>query len=328
MNTMNWEQIHPQLATLTEHQFPTEAVAACNANPDAVRSPLLAELSRLVANPEQFEPNDDETFWFAGFLLAQWREPQLFPLLLSMARWSEDQLDQIWGDNYLSDFPRWLAACCHGEVAELLRLAHDQTCSYYLRNCGIAALAILVIENELPRETAVRYFRQIAATCVVELDAIMARSLDADDLPFEAATSILGHLADMAGQIGASEMLDEALAWFRMDYLDEEQLTEADIRAMFANRKPAAYMYFLRNAAAQISSYEFFQSVAERQARHDKMMATMKELLKTKAAKPSQHISPEPVSSAISPAIRQKVGRNDPCPCGSGKKYKKCCGNS
>ena len=33
------------------------------------------------------------------------------------------------------------------------------------------------------------------------------------------------------------------------------------------------------------------------------------------------------------PAVRQritgrKVGRNDPCPCGSGKKYKKCCGQS
>jgi uncharacterized protein len=25
-------------------------------------------------------------------------------------------------------------------------------------------------------------------------------------------------------------------------------------------------------------------------------------------------------------ASRKKVGRNDPCPCGSGKKYKKCCG--
>jgi len=23
---------------------------------------------------------------------------------------------------------------------------------------------------------------------------------------------------------------------------------------------------------------------------------------------------------------KDKVGRNDPCPCGSGKKYKKCCG--
>ena len=28
------------------------------------------------------------------------------------------------------------------------------------------------------------------------------------------------------------------------------------------------------------------------------------------------------------PTVREepKVGRNDPCPCGSGKKYKKCCG--
>lgn len=29
-----------------------------------------------------------------------------------------------------------------------------------------------------------------------------------------------------------------------------------------------------------------------------------------------------------SPTVREepKIGRNDPCPCGSGKKYKKCCG--
>ncbi|MCH9620847.1 MAG: hypothetical protein S4CHLAM20_02530 [Chlamydiia bacterium] len=24
--------------------------------------------------------------------------------------------------------------------------------------------------------------------------------------------------------------------------------------------------------------------------------------------------------------MNEKCGRNDPCPCGSGKKYKKCCG--
>ncbi|MBQ1236828.1 MAG: SEC-C domain-containing protein, partial [Oscillospiraceae bacterium] len=26
------------------------------------------------------------------------------------------------------------------------------------------------------------------------------------------------------------------------------------------------------------------------------------------------------------PVRVKKVGRNDPCPCGSGKKYKHCCG--
>ncbi len=33
-------------------------------------------------------------------------------------------------------------------------------------------------------------------------------------------------------------------------------------------------------------------------------------------------------STAVKQAVTTKVGRNDPCPCGSGKKYKKCCGQA
>jgi hypothetical protein len=36
---------------------------------------------------------------------------------------------------------------------------------------------------------------------------------------------------------------------------------------------------------------------------------------------PIQGIDPRAASGST-----KKVGRNDPCPCGSGKKYKKCCG--
>jgi uncharacterized protein YecA (UPF0149 family) len=38
--------------------------------------------------------------------------------------------------------------------------------------------------------------------------------------------------------------------------------------------------------------------------------------------KPAGAAPRAPVSRA---ADGSKVGRNDPCPCGSGKKYKKCC---
>ena len=45
-------------------------------------------------------------------------------------------------------------------------------------------------------------------------------------------------------------------------------------------------------------------------------------------ARESRGESAAPIATAR-PAVRnasgQKVGRNDPCPCGSGKKYKKCC---
>ncbi len=54
----------------------------------------------------------------------------------------------------------------------------------------------------------------------------------------------------------------------------------------------------------------------------------------TATAPPSRHALPEEpeptIAEAIShrtpPADPSKVGRNDPCPCGSGKKYKNCCG--
>lgn len=34
----------------------------------------------------------------------------------------------------------------------------------------------------------------------------------------------------------------------------------------------------------------------------------------------------KPVSDAPVRRVGPKIGRNDPCPCGSGKKHKKCCG--
>jgi hypothetical protein len=43
-------------------------------------------------------------------------------------------------------------------------------------------------------------------------------------------------------------------------------------------------------------------------------------------AKPARERKPpEPIEVAQAVRVRQSVGRNDPCPCGSGKKYKKCC---
>ena len=44
-------------------------------------------------------------------------------------------------------------------------------------------------------------------------------------------------------------------------------------------------------------------------------------------AVPQATEAPE-IPTIATPVVRDapKVGRNDPCPCGSGKKYKKCCG--
>ena len=47
---------------------------------------------------------------------------------------------------------------------------------------------------------------------------------------------------------------------------------------------------------------------------------------RVQVAKPTSEGFASDKSVVRKPAVSKKVGRNDPCPCGSGKKYKKCCG--
>ena len=77
------------------------------------------------------------------------------------------------------------------------------------------------------------------------------------------------------------------------------------------------------------------------QVEDDALRSTWKETAAIHAAAPSATL-PEPPAADASAAepsnpddhvdpirnLAQKVGRNDPCPCGSGKKFKNCCGRS
>lgn len=47
-----------------------------------------------------------------------------------------------------------------------------------------------------------------------------------------------------------------------------------------------------------------------------------------KAGLPGEDDEPLPPPVETIRADGKAVGRNDPCPCGSGKKYKKCCGKN
>ena len=67
-------------------------------------------------------------------------------------------------------------------------------------------------------------------------------------------------------------------------------------------------------------------TVLTRDTRHEEIQE--KEVPKETTPKPS--ISKTNANTSEKPATvkrdKPKIGRNDPCPCGSGKKYKYCCG--
>ena len=74
---------------------------------------------------------------------------------------------------------------------------------------------------------------------------------------------------------------------------------------------------------------QIVQSRAQRALLGFKNFFKKKEQAHVPSAKPAPEKSEEEAEQTT-PAINEyhpgpKVGRNDPCPCGSGKKYKKCC---
>jgi preprotein translocase subunit SecA len=59
------------------------------------------------------------------------------------------------------------------------------------------------------------------------------------------------------------------------------------------------------------------------------MKAQVQANLKREAVAEGQAVDPKPEQKPRQPIRREaKIGRNDPCPCGSGKKYKHCHGAS
>lgn len=92
------------------------------------------------------------------------------------------------------------------------------------------------------------------------------------------------------------------VTWLRLDLGEEKKLTQEDGET-FEQVSFVAY-YEMDGIPRQLSETSFFKRDGERLYYVDGV-----------AHKPVAYRRAEP-----------KCGRNDPCPCGSGKKYKKCCG--
>ena len=114
-----------------------------------------------------------------------------------------------------------------------------------------------------------------------------------------------------------------------MDHLDAmEQLRQGINLRAYAQRDPVVEYKF--------ESFDIFEemvnSIKEETVRaiYSLRLKNRQEIKREQVAKPLNAIHGDigDAQGNQQPVVNKsaKVGRNDPCPCGSGKKYKKCCG--
>ena len=110
-----------------------------------------------------------------------------------------------------------------------------------------------------------------------------------------------------------------------MDHLDNmDELKEYIGLNSYAQRDPVA-MYRIEGANMFDEMIEDIRETTVRQILS--VVPKVQSTERVQVAKPTtEGFADGKAAASNKPAVSKKVGRNDPCPCGSGKKYKKCCG--
>jgi len=126
------------------------------------------------------------------------------------------------------------------------------------------------------------------------------------------------------------DVLKEGIS-FR-SYANKEPLTEYK-RESYVLFEQLIYRVHENTVKKVFNSYivtnENYQNILKSATlRHEDISALTQAVQRTRNPQNNNsNVTPTPDPPKTKPVVAQpKIGRNDPCPCGSGKKYKKCCG--
>ncbi|HEY97122.1 MAG TPA: preprotein translocase subunit SecA [Dehalococcoidia bacterium] len=169
----------------------------------------------------------------------------------------------------------------------------------------------------------------------------LPRSFDPDSLVEMKPGEIAEKLIEAAGayyeekekEIGADRMrmLERLVMLQVIDRLWVEHLTQMEHERLQAGW--AGLRQMKSTDAYRSSGYAYFEQLKEN-IRHDIARTIFHVRIQERGKPPTQTQSPMAAASLgskgdkkpVKAAGSRKIGRNDPCPCGSGKKYKHCCG--
>ena len=109
-----------------------------------------------------------------------------------------------------------------------------------------------------------------------------------------------------------------------MDHIDDMEQLKQGINLRAYGQKDPVIEY-------QVEGYNMFEemihNIGDETVRHIMNVVPKENMERKQVAKPVTASHGSDGTVAKQPVkVGKKIGRNDPCPCGSGKKYKKCCG--
>ncbi|MBF0140597.1 MAG: DUF1186 domain-containing protein [Magnetococcales bacterium] len=291
------------LDALGADTFPAETLAVFRSDRE-VGAAILLDILESAVNDMATVAEDELTrsqraTFMVVHLLAEFGDQRSFPLLARLLHGDAELVEDMLGDAITETLPGILVSTFDGNVALLHQLIRDDSVYEYVRSSALDALAYLTAKEMVPLEFTEPFLRDC-------FDRFQNEKLNFVWVGWVESISDLGlesfvPLVEQAFNEGA---IDPSIMNF-YDFYDS-------LRNIIDGEPEALKTRFSRipfTNCNDLTKWAWFRSEGDSGKR---------------AGAPGGQ-QPNNPKQQVNPF--RNIGRNDPCPCGSGRKYKKCCLN-
>jgi len=286
------------------HTLPETEISVATLYAADIEADIIAQVER--ARRETLDRSEEWLLFRGIHILGGRRLTAAYrPFIALLREAGDDRLDRLLGDAITISLGRILAGLFDGDSEPLESVITDQSVDEFVRDAAIGAFALLTFEGHIDRDHAEEFLTQFERE---------------DRSP---AGSMIWHgWMTAVGVLGLEQLTPRVDAAFRDRRIPKDVADEADYREILdaALRAPNDPDRFERERLGYIKDVLETLERFQYQEREEPNNAELGKYL--------DDVSPRDWFADIVPYRNpfKDVGRNDPCPCGSGKKFKKCCG--
>jgi hypothetical protein len=290
---METDQILRELEKATG-RFPRAAVEAAALRREEITPELLRILRETTERAAEIDAEGDYmAHLYAMFLLAQFREVRAYPLVVRFASLPGELPHSLCGDFITEDLGKVLASLCGGDLAGIQSLIENEAVDEWVRGAALSSLVTLVAVGQKSREEIVSYFVQL-------FRGKLEREF----------SHVWNELVSCTADLYPGELIADIERAYEDGLVEPGYIGWADVNDDLARGKDQ-----MLARLAETSHHRLVEDTV----REMEWWACFHENKRTR--------SPTPRTDSVQvKRDKPKTGRNDPCPCGSGKKFKKCCG--
>ena len=279
--------------------LPREALKAASAQRVEMLPLFLDEIATYLALEPAARAKPTPLF-FIFHLFGEWREKAAYRPFARLLRLPGHEIDAIFGDGITSTSHRVIAAIFDGDPQPLYDIILDPNADEFIRAGMYKALAIVTLRGELDRAVAGRFLRDAFVEIRPQTECYVW-------VGWQSAIAALG-MSDLKILVKRA---------FDRGFIDSDVLGfdyfEKDLRRGIEHpgeaRCPGDHRYALfGDTIDELSAWSCFtEQYRDDQERWRRQAEANRDR-----------------SQSLDDTVKG-VGRNDPCPCGSGRKFKKCC---